>query len=128
MREHSLYDLNPLKSHLIFCVAQHMLILVNVPMCLKRLYALNHQVLCSMSGIRSSLLIILFIFSVILSGFLVYLNPSVTKRGGLKSPTIFEFVYLFSFYQFNFIDFAAILSTYRFRILYLTYNANLLTF
>lgn len=31
MTDHSLYDSNPLKSHRVFCVSQHMLIWVNDP-------------------------------------------------------------------------------------------------
>lgn len=81
---------------------------------------------CSLSGIRSGLLIVF-----ISSGFLVYPNPSVTKRlSGLKiSHYACVFVWLsFLFCQFHFICFAATVSTYKSGILYLTDNTNLLTF
>ena len=83
-----------------------------------------------MNGIKSSLLNMLFTFSVILAGgFLVYQNPSVAKRSGLKSPTVVVYSSVYPFHsQFCFVDFAATLSIYNVRIFCLPDNANLLPF
>lgn len=83
MTEHILHDLNPLKRGTVYCVAQHMSILVNIQYVFEKfLYALH--LFYEWSSVKFIDHVVHSLCSLLVA--FICLNPSVTESSGLESP------------------------------------------